>query len=131
MTTRTPDYKKIYHDIILKKYPEKYNICSFLLEKKTLSQLDIIKLNQLVFTHEDKKTFQFNQKHRAYDEPTILKILRHQEERKYNNSQIAMEFNISRNTIAKWKKTFTHKKEIQYDSINTSKSLFFILDYAK
>ncbi|MFP3595580.1 helix-turn-helix domain-containing protein [Chryseobacterium sp. SIMBA_029] len=111
MTTRTPDYKKIYHDIILRKYPEKYNLCSSLLEKNTLSQLDIIKLNQLVFTHEDKKTFEFNQKHRSYDQSTIFKILRHQKERKYNNSQVAKEFNISRNTIAKWKKTFTHHEK--------------------
>jgi response regulator of citrate/malate metabolism len=106
MTTRTPDYKKIYHDIILKKYPEKYNLCSSLLEKETLSQLDIIKLHQLVFTHEDKKTFEFNQKHRSYNQSTILKILRYQEKKRYSNLQLAKKFNISRNTIAKWKKIF-------------------------
>ncbi|MFP3598639.1 helix-turn-helix domain-containing protein [Chryseobacterium sp. SIMBA_029] len=111
MATITPDYKKIYHDIILKKYPEKYNLCSSLLEKKTLSQLDIIKLNQLVFTHEDKKTFEFNQKHRAYDEPTIFEILTYQQKERYSNTRIAKEFNISRNTIAKWKKIFNHQEK--------------------
>lgn len=101
-----PNYRKIYTDIILKKHPEKLNICSPVLQKKTLSTLDIIRLNQMVFGLKEKGTFQFNQKHRSYDQSAILDILEYQEKNGLNNTQLANHFKLSRNSVAKWKKIF-------------------------
>lgn len=38
----TPNYKKIYFDILDQKYPQKITICQRILNKKKLSTLDII-----------------------------------------------------------------------------------------
>lgn len=107
MENSGPDYKKIYSDIILKKYPGKYASCSSILQKKVLSVLDVIKLNQLIFSFEDLETSVFNQKHRSYDEDTILEILDYQKKNGYTNKQVADEFRLSRNSVAKWKKLFS------------------------
>lgn len=101
-----PDYKKIYTDIILKKHPEKYTFCYPILEKRVLSVLDVIKLNQMIFAFEDLETAVFNQKHKSYDKEAILEILEYQKKNKYTNKQVANEFRLSRNSIAKWKKIF-------------------------
>ncbi|AZA47448.1 helix-turn-helix domain-containing protein [Chryseobacterium carnipullorum] len=102
-----PDYKKIYTDIILKKHPGKYALCSSILQKKVLSVLDVIKLNQLIFSFEDLETSLFNQKHKSYDKDTILEILDYQKKNGYTNKQVADEFRLSRNSVAKWKKIFS------------------------
>ncbi|PQA91468.1 transposase [Chryseobacterium shigense] len=101
-----PNYKKIYTEIIVKKYPEKYESCYPILQKEVLSVLDVIKLNQLIFAFEDLETSIFNQKHKAYDKATILNILEYQKRNGYTNMRIADEFKLSRNSIAKWKKIF-------------------------
>jgi DNA-binding helix-hairpin-helix protein with protein kinase domain len=113
MEKRSPDYKKIYTDIILRKHPEKYNLCSPLLQKKNLSVLDIIKLNALVFSFEDQKTTLFTRKQRSYDESSILEILEYQNRNAYSNTKIGKQFKISRNTIAKWKKLFNKLSSIE------------------
>lgn len=112
MEKRSPDYKKIYTDIILRKYPEKYNLCSILLQQEHLSVLDIIKLNSMIFSFEDQETIQFTQKQRSYDKASILKILEYQRINAYSTTQIGKQFKISRNTIAKWKKQFNKSTEI-------------------
>lgn len=99
-----PDYKRIYNDLIDRKYPEKKIEFKSMLEKKTLSTLDIIKLNQRIFG--EKEDFILNQKHRSYDKTAILEILDYQKINKLNNKQLALKFNMSRNTIGKWKKIF-------------------------
>ena len=99
-----PDYKRIYNDLIDKKYPERREEFKFILEKKKLSILDIIKLNQKIFG--EKEDFILNQKHRSYDKTSILEIMDYQKKNKLNNKQLALKFNMSRNTIAKWKKLF-------------------------
>lgn len=101
-----PDYKLIYTDIILKKHPTKELSCRTILEKDVLSVFDVIKLNDLIFGTGDKKTSINNQKYRAYDESAIIDILKYQKKNKLNNSELAIHFKISRNTIAKWKKSF-------------------------
>lgn len=104
MEKSAPDYKKIYTDIIFKKYPDKYKFCDAILQKDVLSALDVIQLNGIIFTCEDKETSKFNQKHRSYDKASIEKILEFQKRNRYTNTQMADEFKISRNSIAKWKK---------------------------
>ncbi|MCT2409141.1 helix-turn-helix domain-containing protein [Chryseobacterium antibioticum] len=103
-----PDYKLIFTDIILKKHPAKELSCRTILKKDVISVLDVIKLNDLVFGTGDKTTSINNQKYRAYDESTIIDILKYQKRNKLNNSQLATHFKISRNTIAKWKKFSEH-----------------------
>ena len=98
-----PDYKRIYSDILNKKFPDKICNCKKLMEKKSLSVLDILELNEKIFGASDKETEIFNQKHRAYKEDSIREILNYQIKNKYNNTELARHFKLSRNTVAKWK----------------------------
>ncbi len=100
-----PNYKRIYSDILKKKYPKKKEECISILIKEDLLTTDIIELNRKIFgtTRESEK---FNQRHRSYSKSDILKILDHQKKHKLNNSQLANNFQLSRNTVTKWKKLF-------------------------
>lgn len=102
----SPDYKRIYMDIIKKKHPQKLELCQSILKKKELKILDVIKLDELIFNRPNKEEHVFNQKHRFYDKSTVLEILDFQKKNNYNNSQLAKHFNISRNSITKWKRLF-------------------------
>ncbi|RLJ33828.1 hypothetical protein CLU97_3316 [Chryseobacterium sp. 7] len=102
-----PNYKNIYRDIILEKFPEKKDISKSILKKEELSILDIIKLNELISENSDKETAHFNQTLRSYDQSCIFEILDYQKKNKLNNTQLAQHFKLSRNTVAKWKKLFT------------------------
>ncbi|AYN02343.1 helix-turn-helix domain-containing protein [Chryseobacterium sp. 3008163] len=104
MKKSIPDYKRIYNDIIIKEFPDKRNCCLRLLQKESLSVVDIIELNEKIFGIPDKEIFIANQKHRSYRETDILKILDYQKKNKLNNTQLAIHFKLSRNTVAKWKK---------------------------
>lgn len=97
-----PDFRQIYLDIITSKYPEKYNLCEYLLKKKEFLALDIMKINHLIFASSEKDS----QKYRSYKKTDILQILDYQRKKDLNNSQLANHFKMSRNTIAKWKKVF-------------------------
>lgn len=101
-----PDYKKIFNDLINIKYPEKKERCNHLLSKNSLSTLDIIEIGQILFNKTSKENFAFNQKHRSYDTSTIIKILKYQKEKNLNNIELARHFNLSRNTVTKWKNRF-------------------------
>lgn len=97
-----PNYKKIYTDLILMKFPEKKKVCNVFLQKEELSELDVISLEQLIFGNKNIE----NKKHRSYEKSTIFRILDFQKKNKLNNSQLAKHFGLSRNTITKWKKIF-------------------------
>lgn len=101
-----PDYKRIYNDIIIKNFPDKKDCCMRLLQKESLSVVDIIALNEKIFGSPDKETFAANQRHRSYRKADILKILDYQKKNELNNTQLAIHFKLSRNTVAKWKKNF-------------------------
>ena len=103
------NYKQIYSDILDKKFPYKKEECRSLLQKKDLSAIHIIEINERVFGTTDKETNSFNQKHRSYSKSDILKILDYQKKYKLNNSQLAIHFSLSRNTVSKWKKIFLNK----------------------
>jgi hypothetical protein len=103
----TPNYTKIYKDLILTKYPEKWSMCEKLITNDPLSVMDIIKINNTLFNHNsDKGILKFNQRHRSYTKTAIFHILNYQKEHQLNNTQVAKHFKTSRNTIAKWKKVF-------------------------
>jgi hypothetical protein len=102
-----PNYKKIYTDILERKYPDKKDECQELLKKENLSVLDIIKLNQKIFGLPDEESESFNQKLRSYTEIEILEILNYQKKNMLNNIQLANHFKLSRNTVTKWKKLFS------------------------
>ncbi|MCQ4142437.1 helix-turn-helix domain-containing protein [Chryseobacterium sp. EO14] len=102
-----PDYKLIFSDIIDKEYPEKREKCQSFLDKDFLSALDIIKLNSLLFEIKDNKKNNLSQKHRSYKKSDVLQIIYYQKKFKLNNSQLAKKFNLSRNTVTKWKKIYS------------------------
>jgi len=106
-----PNYKKIYLDIIEKKYPEKFDRCSVILNKKDLNSADILRLNVLIFDKKDivEKNFL---RHKAYNENTIIEILEYQKKNNLNIVQTAKYFNVSRNTISKWKNMYAFKINI-------------------
>ncbi|MDQ1805092.1 helix-turn-helix domain-containing protein [Chryseobacterium sp. CKR4-1] len=99
--TVKPDYKRIYLDLLAIKYPNKRNDCQHILDKEVLIALDIMVLDKIIFGHKC-----YNQKYRSYDENTILEILKYQKSHNYNNTQLANYFQISRNTVTRWRKTF-------------------------
>lgn len=102
----TPDYKLIYSDILIKKFPHKKEMCEGLLSKETLTALNIIELNTMIFGLPDNQPQNLNHKYRSYGKNDIFIILEYQKKHKINNSQLANHFRISRNTVAKWKKLF-------------------------
>ncbi|OCA76841.1 transposase [Chryseobacterium contaminans] len=93
-----PNYKRIFTDILMRKHPDKLKVCSPILRKKALTALDILELNRLIFDFENTD---INQKHRSFNETTILQILDHQKKYNLNNSQLASHFRLSRNTVTK------------------------------
>jgi PIN domain nuclease of toxin-antitoxin system len=103
--TQYPDYRQIYTDILNKKFAHKKDECEELLSKKILSAIDIIELNNKIFG-KNTETEKFNQRYRSYNKSSILKILDYQKEHQINNSELAKHFNLSRNTVTKWKKLF-------------------------
>lgn len=101
-----PNYKLIYQDMIKKKYPHKESECRNILNKDEVSILDVMKLNKIIFNAENRKVDEFSQRLRSYDKATILEILHYQKVNNLNNIQVARKFNLSRNSISKWKKIF-------------------------
>lgn len=73
-----PDYQRIYNDIIIKKFPDKITCCRQLLQKKNLSVVDILKLNEKIFGIPDKENFAASQRHRSYRKADIYEILDYQ-----------------------------------------------------
>lgn len=98
-----PDYKRIYSDLIELKHPEKKEKCKAILSKEQLSSIDIIRINIIIFGN-NAKNISLNQRHRSYDNETVQKILDYQKNNNLNNSEVASHFNISKNTIRKWRK---------------------------
>lgn len=92
-------------DILERKFPNKIEDCRYLLDKDNLSVLEVIALDKKIFgvTIENEKS---NQKHRSYTKGAIIEILIYQEKHRLNNTELALHFKLSRNTVTKWKKRF-------------------------
>ena len=99
MYNEDPDYKRIYEDILRLRHPEKRAACKKILSKRKLITLDVLELNRIIFGYSSS-----SQKYRSYDVESIYKILEFQKKEKLNNKEIALHFNLSRNSISKWKK---------------------------
>ena|SRR5690606_6112148 len=102
-------YKKIYSDLIQKRFPEKVQLLETFMHKNELSPLDVITLNQKIFDAPQKENFDINQKFKSYNSEMIYKILNYQKTHQLNNSQLAKHFNLSRNTVTAWKKKYQVK----------------------
>jgi hypothetical protein len=102
----TPDYVRIYSDILDMKFPHKKKICRQILKKERITVLDVIELNNKIFEAPNKENVDFNQKHRSYSKEDILYLLDYQKKHRLNNSQLANHFKLSRNTVTKWKRIF-------------------------
>ena len=100
------NYKTLYTDIINDLYPDKLLQCQEILNKKTLSIFNVLELNKLIFGELNQNNNGFNQRLKSYSKKDILLILDYQKKHGLNNSQLANHFNLSRNTVAKWKKMF-------------------------
>ena len=101
-----PDYRKIYQDLIRAKFPHRESDFLAVLQKEEFTNYDVIQLNRNLFGKSEVEYGSENQKLKSYSQDTIIKVLKYQIENKYSNSAIANQFNISRNTIARWKKFF-------------------------
>lgn len=97
-----PDYKRIYHDFIESKCPDKLKYVKQYLSKEKMSLSDVLKINDIIFFDRLSQ----NQKFKSYDKQTIFEILDYQKKHKLNNSQLAKHFKLSRNTVTKWKRIF-------------------------
>lgn len=107
MNNNRPYYRKLYQDMIRNKYPEKEKDCSQILNKEKWTSLDVLMIDKMLFVSNRKQSdIAFGQRHRAYDKQTIIEILDYQQKNELNNGQIANEFQLSRNTVTKWRKLF-------------------------
>ena len=102
---KSPNYKRIYTDLINKWYPDRLDECGVFLKKERLEVLDVIELNEILFK-QTKKINEINQKYRSYDKDTILWILNYQVKQGLNNTQLANHFKLSRSTVISWRKRF-------------------------
>ncbi|MCT2561869.1 helix-turn-helix domain-containing protein [Chryseobacterium herbae] len=101
-----PNYKLIYSDIIERKFPHKKAECEKLLEKKMLSAMDILELNNRIFGTKNQDAKKMNQKLRSYNKTDIIRILDYQKNHRMNNIQVAEHFGLSKNTMTKWRRIF-------------------------
>ncbi|WP_313579134.1 helix-turn-helix domain-containing protein [Chishuiella sp.] len=90
-----PNYKKIYEEILKrKKIKKKIN--------DKMSIKDVLKISKIINPNNQDK----NQKHKSYDLDYINYVLNDQLKHNYTNTEVANKYNLSRNTITKWKKNF-------------------------
>ncbi|SFN43422.1 hypothetical protein SAMN05421594_2795 [Chryseobacterium oleae] len=101
-----PNYKLIYSDIIERKFPHKKAECEKLLEKKILSTMDILELNNRIFGAKNQDSKKMNQKLRSYNKTDIIRILDYQKNHRMNNIQVAEHFGLSKNSMTKWRRMF-------------------------
>ncbi|TDS63613.1 helix-turn-helix domain-containing protein [Myroides indicus] len=101
----TPNYKKIYTDLLNSRHPDKKYKCESILSKKELNFIDVIQLNEIIFEKKSKEVLEMNQKYRSYDKNTIVEILKYQQNNELNNKEVANHFKMSRTTLLNWKKS--------------------------
>src|SRR5690606_12509075 len=102
---RSPNYGNIYKDLFRMRYPQYYKEFKSLLDKEELNYFDIQRTHNRLLK-ENVHLKKENQKYKAYDKETILKMLHYGKINNLNNTELAKHFNLSRNTVTKWKKMF-------------------------
>ncbi|MEG0926821.1 helix-turn-helix domain-containing protein [Chryseobacterium sp.] len=98
----SPNYKRIYHDFIQSKCPDKWENVKDFFSKKSMSLSDVLKINNIIFLDKLSES----QKFKSYDREAIIEMLEYQKKHKLNNKQLALHFRLSRNTVTKWKRKF-------------------------
>jgi hypothetical protein len=99
----TPNYTKIYTDMISELFPMKLNDPDILRRLKEIKTIkDVIILNNILFKNGINKVR--NQKLKCYDLTTMETILKYQKTHQLTDTHIARQYHMSRNTVAKWKK---------------------------
>lgn len=96
---KTPNYQKIYEDLIKCKGLEDH-----ITVPKLERSIDIIKFNKLISNQQESEIV--TQQGKSYDEDSILELLHYQRQYDMSNTQLALEFKLSRNTVARWKKIY-------------------------
>lgn len=72
-----------------------------------LSFKELIDFNQIIRKHSIRpSSYNTYTSVNSYDEAYIRYVLSYQEEYKLSNTQVALEFKLSRNTLARWQKIF-------------------------
>lgn len=99
----SPNYHRIYFDLIERKFPHRINEFRSALENHQMTTAEVILLNRNLFGNSREEE---NQKLKSYDKSDIIEILEYQKKHNLNNSQLSEKLKVSRNTIAKWKKLF-------------------------
>src|SRR5690554_7120233 len=82
-----PDYVRIYKDLIKMKFPEFLDEFEELLQKEELNFFEITRINKILFGKKNRDQKSLEQKYKAYDKATILKMLRYQKKHGLNNTQ--------------------------------------------
>lgn len=100
MKTR-PNYHKIYEDILKSKG---LNLNRPMPEFD--KNIEVIKFNNSISDNKNDENFKENQLSKAYDEKSILEILQYQKKHQISNSELAKIYNLSRNTVARWKRFY-------------------------
>lgn len=99
-----PNYKKIYHDMLMASNPSKLDIKEVANKINNIkAAIDVTNLNEMLFGSNVQSTNEINQNLKAYDEQSVMKILRYQKEYKLNNTQTAITFKLSKNTLCRWR----------------------------
>lgn len=101
---KTPNYQKIYQDLLKFK-----GIDGAISVPKLNKSIEIIKFNNLIAQKQILKDSHITQQSKSYDEDSILEMLRYQKKCNINNTQLALEFKLSRNTVARWRKVYQYK----------------------
>lgn len=94
--------------MIERKYPHLKSQCYSILKKDKLSTLDVSNLNTILSGEYSEEDFIFNQRHKVYSYESICHILDYQNKNHLNNSQTALHFQVSRQSVRKWKKLFSN-----------------------
>ncbi len=104
-------YKSLYLDFIDDTEFESHIDKSFLKESvmkiDEITSREIYKLNTLIreYSKSEYTWIQYQQL-KSYDKDHILRVLKEQKEYDLSNSEISRKYNMSRNTIARWKRIF-------------------------
>lgn len=93
------NYKALYRDIVCDLNIENISLIDSINEISNYS--DVKAVDESIFDNEYS-----NQEFKSFDEHMIKKILQEQREYSLTNSQIALKYRLSRNTVAKWIKHF-------------------------
>jgi len=104
--TAKPDFGRIFREIAQKKKHSE-SVIGHIVNIEEWNSLNVIKVSEKIGEKPRGKNLKLNRKHRAYDEQSVKEILNYQKINNLNNSEMMRLFNISRNSIAKWKKMFS------------------------